>query len=154
MRIVTAVDIGRPVERVFEYVTTPANWPRWHPASLRVLGATDHSLLVGEQVTEEFRVAGQPGSAVWTVRERQAPHRWVIDGASENGNQATITYTLTAHDGGTHFQRELAFAEVRSRDGAMDLAELGRHVEEESAAALRRLKEVLEAEGERGASAP
>src|SRR5438128_2594457 len=105
MRFVTAVEIGRPIERVFDFVTTPANWPRWHPASLRVLGPADHPLLVGEQVTEEFRVAGQAGSAVWTVRERQAPLRWVIEGASENGSRATITYTLTPQDGGTHFRR-------------------------------------------------
>jgi uncharacterized protein YndB with AHSA1/START domain len=148
MRFVTAVDIGLPIERVFDFVTTPANWPRWHPASLRVLGCADHPLLVGEQVTEEFRVAGQPGSAVWTVREREAPHRWVIDGASENGNRAIITYTLTARDGGTLFQRELVFVAVRPRDESMDPAELGRRIETESAEALRRLKEVLEKEGE------
>jgi uncharacterized protein YndB with AHSA1/START domain len=153
MRFVTVVEISRPIERVFDFLTTPANWPRWHPASLRVLGQTDHPLQVGEQVTEEFRVAGQPGSAVWTVRERQAPHRWVIDGASENGNRATITYTLTAQGDGTHFQRELAFAEIRPLGEAMDPAELGRHIEAESALALRRLKEVLEREGGPGEGA-
>jgi hypothetical protein len=37
-----------------------------------VSGAIDHSLKVGEQVTEDFRVAGRRGRARWTVIERAA----------------------------------------------------------------------------------
>lgn len=46
-RIHTSVLIRRPSAEVFDYVTTPANWPRWHPSSLAVSGATDHPLRVG-----------------------------------------------------------------------------------------------------------
>src|SRR5438034_205416 len=66
-RIYTRISIQRPIEEVFAYVTTPANWPRWHPSSLGVRGAADHPLEVGEQVTEDFRVAGRCGEVVWTV---------------------------------------------------------------------------------------
>src|SRR2546428_13131747 len=31
-RVVNRIEIAAPPERVFAYVTTPANWPRWHPA--------------------------------------------------------------------------------------------------------------------------
>jgi len=61
-------------------VTTAGNWPQWHPSSLDVSGAVDHSGLPGEQVTEQFLVAGRRGSVTWTVRERQAPYRWMING--------------------------------------------------------------------------
>lgn len=144
MRIVTTAHLRRPIEEVFAFLTTPANWPRWHPSSLGVTGAADHPLAVGEEVTEQFRVAGQYGTAVWTVRERQAPHRWVIDGVAENGNQATITYTLTAQNGGTAFERELLFTRLPPAppDG---VEQLRRQIEAESAEALRRLKVVLEA---------
>ena len=54
-RIYTVVHIRQPPERVFEFVITPGHWPTWHPSSLRVSGATDHSLELGEQVTEEFQ---------------------------------------------------------------------------------------------------
>lgn len=30
-RIYTTIHIRRPVEQVFDYVTAPANWPKWHP---------------------------------------------------------------------------------------------------------------------------
>jgi uncharacterized protein YndB with AHSA1/START domain len=79
-RICKSIQIQTPIEEVFEYVTTPGNWPAWHPSSLGVDGATDHSLEPGEQVTEEYRVAGRRGRVVWTVRERKAPRTWVIDG--------------------------------------------------------------------------
>jgi uncharacterized protein YndB with AHSA1/START domain len=67
-RIDKTIHIRKPVEQVFEFVTTPVNWPRWHPSSLAVSGAMDHSLEVGEQVTEEFLVAGRRGRVVWRVR--------------------------------------------------------------------------------------
>ncbi|MDQ3285419.1 MAG: hypothetical protein M3P92_06920 [Actinomycetota bacterium] len=66
------------MEYIFDYMTTLGNCPEWHPSSLGVGGATDHSLEPGEKVTEEYRVAGRLGRAVWTVRERVASRRWVI----------------------------------------------------------------------------
>ena len=38
MRIVTTAHLRRPIEEVFDFLTTPANWPRWHPSSLSVTG--------------------------------------------------------------------------------------------------------------------
>jgi uncharacterized protein YndB with AHSA1/START domain len=51
-RIYTSATIRWPVEVVFDYITTPGHWPEWHPSSLGVSGATDHSLAVGEQVPQ------------------------------------------------------------------------------------------------------
>ena len=64
-RLYTTIQIQAPTERVFDYVTTPGNWPVWHPSSLGVSGATDHSLEPGERVTEGFLVAGRRGRVVW-----------------------------------------------------------------------------------------
>ncbi|HYM70852.1 MAG TPA: SRPBCC family protein [bacterium] len=61
-RIETTVLIQAPIERVFEFVTTPGHWPLWHPSSLGISGATDHSLAVGERTVEEFLVAGRRGA--------------------------------------------------------------------------------------------
>lgn len=74
------IQIARAAQDVFAFFTTPDSWPRWHPSSLAVSGATDHPLQVGEQVSEDFRVAGRRGRAVWTVTERSAPLRWKIEG--------------------------------------------------------------------------
>jgi uncharacterized protein YndB with AHSA1/START domain len=143
VRIVTTTVIHRPIQEVFDFLTTPGNWPRWHPSSMKVTGTTNHSLMAGEQVTEEFFVAGQSGTAMWTVRERQAPFRWVIDGVAQNGNQATITYTLRLDGGDTFFERLLEFTELPGLP-AEALETFHRQVEAESSEALRRLKAVLE----------
>lgn len=143
-RIRSTVRIERPVERVFDYVTTPGNWPEWHPSSLGVSGATDHSLEPGEQVTEKFRAAGRRGSVVWTVRERVPPRRWVIEGLVEGGGGGTIAYTLTSHDGATTFERDFAYTMPNALLALLDRLVLRRRVETESAEALRRLKDVLE----------
>ena len=143
--VTTTTEIRQPVATVFDYITTPGNWPRWHPSSLAVSGATDHSLAVGEQVTEEYLVAGNRGRLVWTVTERDAPARWVIHGRTEGtGVDGTVAYSLTAAPDGTHFERAFTYG-VPGVDLPDELAAAARQrVEEESAEALRRLKRVLE----------
>jgi uncharacterized protein YndB with AHSA1/START domain len=143
-RIHKEIQINAPIEEVFDYVTTPGNWPEWHPSSLGVSGATDHSLEPGEQVTEEYRVAGRRGRVTWTVREREAPRRWVIEGHVEGGGGGTITYTLTPRDGGTAFEREFVYAMPNALLALLDRLIFRRRVEAESAEALRRLKSELE----------
>lgn len=144
--IYTTTGIARPIEQVFAYVTTPGNWPRWHPSSLAVSGATDHSAAPGEQVIEEFRVAGRRGRVTWTVQEREAPRRWVIAGHGEEGGSATIAYTLTPMAGGTQFERELTYTFPNFWLAALDRLLLRRRIEAESTEALRRLKQALEPE--------
>ena len=89
-QIKKTIDLPRPVEAVFDFVTTPGSWPQWHPSSRGVSGTTDHSLEVGEQVAEAFRVGWHRGNVVWTCREREAPHHWVIEGEVEGGGGGTI----------------------------------------------------------------
>lgn len=146
-RIYSATHIDRPIDQVFEYVSTPGNWPRWHPSSLGVSGATDHSLLIGEQVTEEFLVAGRRGHAVWTVTKREAPRLWVIEGQiTGRDSGGTVSYTLTPQDGGTFFEREFVYPTRGLLFTLLNWLFIRRRVQGESAEAVRRLKAVLERE--------
>lgn len=146
--VTTTTTIHRPVAMVYAYVTTPGNWPRWHPSSLGVSGATDHSLEVGEQVTEDYLVAGNRGHLVWSVTERDAPHRWVIQGRTATTEvNGTVSYTLTQRSDGTFFEREFVYGVPGVELPAELAAEARRQIEEESAEALRRLKVALEVEG-------
>jgi hypothetical protein len=129
---------------VFDYVTTPANGPRWHPSSLAVAGATDHALRVGEVVDEDFIVAGYQGRVRWTVVQRQVPERWAIAGKIEDGGSGTVSYRLTAVAGGTLFERQFDYARPNLLFLLADLLRVRRQVTAESAEALRRLKAVLE----------
>jgi uncharacterized protein YndB with AHSA1/START domain len=149
-RIHTTTHIRRSPETVFDFVTTARNWPRWHPSSLGVSGAIDHSGQPGEKITEKFLVAGRKGEVVWTVKERVAPRRWVIEGVIVSRRAGgTITYTLTPRDGGTFFEREFIYPLPHPLFALLDVLFIRRRVEAESAEALRWLKQTLESVAEK-----
>jgi uncharacterized protein YndB with AHSA1/START domain len=140
----TVATINQAVEDVFDYVTTPGHWPDWHPSSLGVSGATDHSLEVGEEVIEEFRVAGRRGRVTWRVTQRAAPRAWTIVANLAGVGSGTVSYTLTPAGTGTSFERVFTY-EVRSLLFAtLNRLAYQRRVTAESAEALRRLKIQLE----------
>ena len=119
-RVVSTIRIRRDIADVFDFFTTPENWPEWHPASISVAGATDHSLAIGEEVTEEFLAAGRRGSA-----------------------SATITYRLHTDAGMTVFERDMQyyFGPPMISPKAMFLR---LRMERESREALFRAKQILE----------
>jgi len=143
-RIHTAIHIRKPIAEVFMHVTTPCNWPHWHPASLAVSGATDHSLECGEQVTEDFQVGGRRAQALWTVKECEVPRRWVIEGHTARGGRATIVYRFSENENGTLFERELRYSMAGLWLRLTDALLGGRRMRGHSAEALERLKKVLE----------
>lgn len=152
-RVRSSVEIARDPDLVFDYVTTPAHWSKWHPASLGVSGPVDHPLELGEQVTEDFLVAGWRGQAVWTVVEREAPERWVIAGEVNGRPAGAITYTLTPAGTGTHFDRELVYGSPNLFFAVLNRVSIHARIERESAEAVQRLKQILESSAERGSDA-
>jgi hypothetical protein len=142
-RIVVAISIHRPIGVVFDYITTPANWPAWHPASRSVSGSVDHSLLIGEQVTEEFVAGGRHGSCVWQVTRREVPYLWTIT-TSTPKVQAEITYQLSAQGETIIFERELTYVTSDLWFWVLDFLLMRRRMNRESRIVLERLKERLE----------
>lgn len=142
--IVTEIQIAKPPPIVFDYVTTPAHWLQWHPSSVALRGATDHSLEIGEQVTEDFRVAGRAGSVTWKVVAREAPKGWAIAGTVAAGGSGTITYTLQEIPEGTAFRRVFEYAMPNWFAALLDHWFIRRRIAAESAEAVKRLKQALE----------
>ena len=143
-RISNSIVIARAPDAVFAYVTTPANWPKWHPSSLAVSGAADHSLSVGEKVTEDFRVAGRRGKVVWTAVRSAPPREWAIEGDVEGRKAGVVTYRLAPSAGGTRFDRELVYGSPNLLFLALNRLTIRERVEAESAQAVRNLKQRLE----------
>ncbi|MCB0111931.1 MAG: SRPBCC family protein, partial [Caldilineaceae bacterium] len=151
-RIYTAAHIDRAPAELYKFVTTPGNWPQWHPSSLGVRGATDHSLAIGEVVTEAFHVAGRRGEVVWTVVERDAPQRWVINGkivGRQHGG--TVAYTLRPDGDGTLFARVFTYPTPTLFFTIVDRLLVRRRVQQESTLAVRQLKGLLEGGHTQGA---
>ena len=142
-QIFTAIEIARPIDEVFEYITTPDHWPDWHTTALGVSGATNHSLLLGETVAEEVKVAGRRSQAEWTVTAREAPTRWAVEGEVAGGGKAVITYTLEPTATGTRFGREVVY-ELPALLALVDGLLVRPRLEGEADESLKRLKDKLE----------
>jgi hypothetical protein len=143
--IVASVLIRRPIEIIYDYVTTPANWPDWHPASLSVSGNTGRSLELGDEVVEEFKAAGYRGRARWRVIRRRAPYLWSIEALPPEGGFARIEYALSAENGGVLFERELTYKMPNRWLALLDRCAIRRRIAGESRLALGQLKHILEA---------
>ncbi|SAK96590.1 Polyketide cyclase / dehydrase and lipid transport [Caballeronia catudaia] len=143
-RIVSVAAIQRAPTDVFDFVTTPAHWPQWHPSSLSVQGKTGHPLDVGEQVVEEFLVAGRRGRVVWTVSVKTFPARWSIDGVMDGRPAGTVTYTLTPEANGTRFVREFSYRASSLWFAFVNWIVLKGAIQSESDEAVTRLKRLLQ----------
>jgi uncharacterized protein YndB with AHSA1/START domain len=144
--IVTDTLIKLSPSEVFEFVTTPANWPKWHPSSVAVRGpGADHSALVGEEITEDFRVAGRTGTVTWRVIERIEPTLWAIEGEIQGrSNGGVVRYELAPTENGTAFTRTFSYPTPGPLFTFLDRLFVRRRVRAESADAVRRLRKLLE----------
>lgn len=143
-RIVTSAEIARPPAAVFAYVTTPGHWPEWHPSSLAVSGATDHSLQLGESVVEDFQVAGRRGRVDWRVVAREPDRLWRIAGRIGDRDAGVVGYTLSATASGTRFERTFEYRSPNLLFAILNALSLRGRVEAESAQAVSQLKAKLE----------
>ena len=142
--VVSTIRIRREVADVFDFLTTPKNWPRWHPASISVAGATDHSLAIGEKVTEEIRVGSGKARAVWRVTARDAPHLWRFEGSPDGDAWVMITYRLRMDGSDTVFERDMQYQFNRLWLVVLDPLFIRRRMERELDEALANAKQILE----------
>jgi hypothetical protein len=99
----------RPIDAVFDVVTTARYWPQWHPATRGVEGDVGHLARLGDQITEHVTIAGIEGSGTWIVVEHHRPYHLAMETDLPVG-QLRISYQLaTVADRGTRFRRDLDF---------------------------------------------
>jgi hypothetical protein len=126
--------VDRPIQAVFDIVSTARFWPQWHPATRSVEGDVDHPARHGDQIIEHVSIAGIEGSGTWTVVEHDPPHHLALETDLAVGH-LRISYQLTtAPDGGTCFRRDLDFPglgpqidavmDTQSAEGTANLARL------------------------------
>lgn len=103
------VSISAPPLAVYDYVTRPALWHEWHPASL---GAQDHarqSLRQGERFEEDIRSAGFKRHLTWQVLDSRAAERWEASAAMDDGSTVHLLYQFATDGSGTRFTRTLNY---------------------------------------------
>jgi uncharacterized protein YndB with AHSA1/START domain len=130
--------VSRPIDAVFDVVTTARFWTEWHPATRGVEGDVDHPARLGDRITEHVSIAGIEGSGTWTVVEYDRPHHLALETEFAVG-RLRISYQLAAvAGGGTRFQRDLDFPELGPQASAV--------METQSAAGTASLALVVERE--------
>lgn len=141
--IQTAIEIARPQRQVFDYVTTPALWATWHPATAGVRDVPDRPLTTGETAIEIIAMVGRRVESTWTVRVCTPPQRWEISTDTPQG-AAHIVYCVTSIESGCRFVRTLAFRSKHWPWRILDSTLTRWLLERQSARALRNLKDLLE----------
>ncbi len=141
--VVNTVTLRAPPQAVYDFVTTPANWPKWHPASLSVQGMTDHPLKVGEEVAEEFRLAGRHGILHWTVVEANPPYEWRIEGEVNRRPSGEVRYRISPDGTGTRFERDFVYRTPNLLFLLLDPIFIGPRVRAESAQGARQLEQIF-----------
>ncbi len=117
-KVITGV-VTRPPEDVFDWLTTPANWPECSPVTLRI-DARDAArpLRAGDLFTEHVRVEKWQGHFDWTVQTLDRPHRCVISGSAAGEKvgsalggvrEGRIEITVAQLGDRTTFTREMTY---------------------------------------------
>jgi len=101
----------RPIDAVFDVVTTARYWTEWHPATRGIEGDVDHPARLGDHITEHVTIAGLEGTGTWTVVEHDRPHHLALETELTLG-RLRISYQLAAVADGTRFQRDLDLPEL------------------------------------------
>jgi hypothetical protein len=136
------VEIRRPPEEVFAFVTDPSGYPRWQPSLLSVEPDTPGPLQLGSEATEVRRFLGRELETTWTCVEHRPCTRTAIE-CADGPVPFRGTFELEASRAGTRFTWIVELSGPAARL-AGPLA--GRATRRELAANAGHLKRLLEAE--------
>jgi carbon monoxide dehydrogenase subunit G len=96
------VEIWRPPEEVFAFVTDPAAYPRWQPSLVSVEPLRPGPLRLGSEATEVRRFLGRELETTWTCVEHEPCTRSAIE-CDEGPVPFRGTFELEPTAGGTRF---------------------------------------------------
>lgn len=135
-RKVTVARIARPIEEVYDWVTTPGYWPLfWTVTQWIECDEPWRPFRVGTGCREHAKIGGWIGHFDWSCEIEERPHRCVITGVSSGDTllsklpgSATgrIEYTLTGDGTSTLLTRDMSYPVHGILAHLGDLAGFGR----------------------------
>jgi uncharacterized protein YndB with AHSA1/START domain len=139
------IEIERPPEEVFDFISEPHNFPLWQESLLEIRDAKG-KLRVGREITEVRSFMGRKMETTWTCTEHEPHSRSSIED-DEGLVPFKGTFELEPRaDGGTSFTWTVETPGPRGIK--VPRAIVGRMVKRQLATDSERLKELLEAGGE------
>lgn len=143
--IIASIDIGVPMDEVWDYVMDPRHIREWVTILERVDYADPPPIRPHYRMDQTLRLRGVPFKVRWTLKDMREPTyaRW--EGAGPAGSTAVIEDRLSTRDGKTRFDYHNEFRTPLGPLGAAaSKVIVGGIPEKEANASLRRLKEILE----------
>jgi len=102
MHVEHTVTIDRPIEEVFEYVSSPENDPTWVPAALRHERTSPGPMRVGMTTQMDLKFLGRTGTYTWKVVEYESPNLLAYR-ATSGPLPIVVRLQFEPVDGGTRF---------------------------------------------------
>ncbi len=147
MRVQQSNTIDLPVDRIFEYVSTPENDPKWVPASLRHEMLSPAPMRVGSITEEDVCFLGRRMRYAWEITHYEPPSTFALRSIS-GPIPATIGVLLEPLDGVR--TNVILVGEVQLRGVYKPMEVVMRWVaREQFGTQLRTLKNLLESEAYR-----
>ncbi len=108
--IVGQVDIARPPDEVFRYVTDPARFGEWQAGVVSAHIEGDDPQAVGSVCMMTRRIGGSERTSTSKITEFSPPHRWTIRGI-DGPIRADVTVIVDSRQAGqaAHVAIELDF---------------------------------------------
>ena len=101
------VTINRPLEEVFAFVSTAAEFPRWQKAVVESRQTSDGPPGLGAKGVNVRKVMGQNIETNWEVTAYKANGGYTVKSTTGGPVAYELTYTFTVVEGGTRVQANL-----------------------------------------------
>jgi uncharacterized protein YndB with AHSA1/START domain len=98
--IVSRIEIARPPDEVYAYVTDPSRFPEWQHDVLRVRIHGGHSPSVGSRFTTTRRIGPVEQTMTQEITELSPPRRWAARGV-DGPLRPSADVTVEPLEGGT-----------------------------------------------------
>lgn len=142
-RLTQTLVLPLPPADVYDYVTRPARWKEWHPASQGVSGIEDEAVVAGRRFEEDIRAAGRQRTLHWMVEESRPGRRWRASAYMADGSTVRLSYEFAPEGAGTRFTRTLEYVLAPRLLRWLNDLFLWRRVQQESERALANLAQRL-----------
>jgi uncharacterized protein YndB with AHSA1/START domain len=141
--LVSTIDIARPPEEVFAYVTDPTRFPEWQRDVVRVHLEGGSAPGVGSRFTTTRRITGAERTMTQEVTAVNAPTSWASRGV-DGPVRAHATVTVEPLDGGARSRVTFALDFEGHGIGKPLLPAVRRQAQKVAPLSYQRLKERLE----------
>lgn len=137
--VTTSIDIDAPPETVWDVVMDAERLEEWVTIHRRLEDFTDTTM------NQVLCIRGVSFHVKWELAKNERPNRAFWKGKGPARSRAETEYTLTAIDGGTHFEYRNEFrAPFGPLGAAASKALVGGVPEREANASLQKLKDLIE----------